>query len=114
MVLSLVSRPFKHASGERGEDEMTISRQSARDVYNGAPATFRRVAEQASGIEPAVTERDTKRIIRQWNREIEDETRRLAERAKDEGRWRLVVWTGLWFLWLGVLLGLIGLIRPLH
>ena len=59
-------------------------------------------------------EHDTKRIVRQWNREIEDETRRLAERAKDEGRWRLVVWTGLWVLWLGLLLGLVSLIRPLH
>ena len=57
---------------------------------------------------------DSKRIVRQWNREIEEETRRLAERGKDEGPWKLVVWAGLWFLWLGLLLGLIGLIRPLH
>ena len=93
---------------------MTPSRQSADAVYNGAPATFRRGAGQASGIEPTVSEHDTKRIVRQWNREIEEETRRLAERGKDEGPWKLVVWAGLWFLWLGLLLGLIGLIRPLH
>jgi len=93
---------------------MTPSRQSADEVYNGAPATFRRGAGQASGIEPTVSEHDTKRIVRQWNREIEEETRRLANRAKDEGPWKLVVWTGLWFLWLGVLLGLVSLIRPLH
>jgi hypothetical protein len=58
-------------------------------------------------------EPDTKHIIRQWNREIEDETRRLAAR-KGEGAWRAVVWGGLWLLWLGVVLGLIGLLRPLH
>jgi hypothetical protein len=78
------------------------------------PATFRRVGGQVSEIEPTVTEHDTKRIVRQWNREIEDETRRLAQRAKDDGPWKLVVWTGLWFLWLGLLLGLVSLIRPLH
>jgi hypothetical protein len=61
-----------------------------------------------------VSEHDTKRIVRQWNREIEEETRRLAERAKDDGPWKLLVWTGLWFLWLGLLLGLVSLIRPLH
>jgi hypothetical protein len=61
----------------------------------------------------AIVEPDTKHIIRQWNREIEDETRRLAAR-KDDGPWRAVVWGGLWLLWLGVVLGLIGLLRPLH
>src|SRR5438876_4857331 len=48
MPPSLAARPFKHASSERGEDEMTTSRQSAGEVYNGAPATFRRAGEQAS------------------------------------------------------------------
>ena len=93
---------------------MTPSRQSASEGYNGAPATFWRVAGLASGIEPRVSEHDTKRIVRQWNREIEEETRRLAERAKDDGPWKLVVWTGLWVLWLGLLFGLVSLIRPLH
>ena len=59
-------------------------------------------------------EPDTKHIIRQWNREIEDEARRHAARAKDNGSWRALVWGGLWLLWLGVLLGLIGLLKPLH
>jgi len=63
---------------------------------------------------PATVEPDSKHIIRQWNREIEDETRRLAARGKDDGPWRAVVWGGLWLLWLGVLLGLIGLLKPLH
>ena len=61
----------------------------------------------------ATVEPDTKHIIRQWDREIEDETRRLAAH-KDEGAWRAVVWGGLWLLWLGALLGLIGLLKPLH
>ena len=59
-------------------------------------------------------EHDTKHIIRQWKREIEDEARRHAARAKDNGSWRALVWGGLWLLWLGVLLGLIGLLKPLH
>ncbi len=66
-----------------------------------------------AGHRDAVSDNDTKRIIRQWDREIEDETRRLAAR-KGEGHWRAVVWGGLWLLWLGVLLGLIGLLRPLQ
>ena len=60
-----------------------------------------------------MAERDTKHIIRQWNREIEDETRRLSARGK-EGPWRAVVWGAMWLLWLGALLALIGLMRPLH
>ena len=53
-------------------------------------------------------------IIRQWNREIEDETRRLAARGKDEGPWRAIVWGAMWLLWLGALLALIGFMKPLH
>ena len=59
-----------------------------------------------------MAERDSKRIIRQWDREIEDETRRRAARGK--GPWRAIVWGGLWLLWLGVVLGLVGLFKPLH
>ena len=61
----------------------------------------------------AIVEPDTKHIIRQWDREIEDETRRLAAH-KDEGAWRAVVWGGLWLLWLGALLAMVGLMKPLH
>ena len=60
-----------------------------------------------------VSERDTKRIIRQWDREIEDELRRDALRRQD-GPWKAVVWGALWCLWLGLLFGVIALIRPLH
>ena len=51
---------------------------------------------------------DRRRIIRQWNREIEDETRRFAARDNGAGPWKAVVWTGLWFLWLGALVGAIA------
>ena len=60
-----------------------------------------------------ISDSDSKRIIRQWNREIEDETRRAAAR-RDRGPWRYLVWAALWLLWLGILIGLIGLISPLH
>jgi hypothetical protein len=60
-----------------------------------------------------VTEQDRRRIIREWNREIEDETRRLAART-DEGPWKLVVWGALWLGWLAVVFVLIAGIRALH
>jgi hypothetical protein len=55
-------------------------------------------------------EHDTKRIIRQWNREIEEDSRRLAARA-EPGPWRAVVWTALWVSWLLLLGALVSLIR---
>ena len=52
---------------------------------------------------------DGKRIIRQWNREIEDELRRdAAARAAAGGRWRIVGWSALWLLWLAALVVLLG------
>ena len=60
-----------------------------------------------------MAERETKHIIRQWDREIEEETRRLA-RDKNEGPWRAVVWGAMWLLWLGALLAMVGLMKPLH
>ena len=60
-----------------------------------------------------VTEQDRRRIIREWNREIEEETRRLAVRA-EEGPWKLVAWGALWCVWLGVLLAVIASVRTLH
>jgi hypothetical protein len=61
-----------------------------------------------------MAERETKHIIRQWNREIEDETRRRAARSKDEGPWRAIVWGAMWLLWLGALVALVSLMKPLH
>ena len=76
--------------------------------YNG-----RRVGRQSSGIERGVTERDSKRIIRQWNREIEDEIRR-QNRVRDNGPWKAVVWAALWLMWLAALVALVGHIKTLR
>ena len=51
---------------------------------------------------------DPKRIVREWNREIEAEVRR--RRAQQEnGQWGIVVWialAALWFITLSAVLGL--------
>ena len=61
-----------------------------------------------------VSEHDSKRIIRQWDREIEDEIRRETARAADRGRWGAVVWAALWMVWLGLLLALIVHVKALR
>lgn len=58
-------------------------------------------------------ERDSKGIVRQWNREIEADDRRLST-AADRGPWRRVAWTVLWLFWLLLLGALLSLLRPLH
>ena len=60
-----------------------------------------------------MSEHDTKRIIRQWDREIEDEIRRAAARNTANGRWKGVVWGALWLLWLGLLVALLAHSRAL-
>jgi hypothetical protein len=57
-------------------------------------------------------ERDSKRIAREWKREIETEMRRLAAR-RDEGRWRIVVWVVLEVIWLAGLVVVVGLFTRL-
>jgi len=52
-------------------------------------------------------ESDSKRIIRQWDREIDDEQRRAAERARAGRAWRYVSWAALWVLWLFLLAALV-------
>ena len=49
---------------------------------------------------------DSKRIIRQWDREIEDEIRRERARRDAAARWKPVVWTALWVLWLALVVAL--------
>jgi hypothetical protein len=56
---------------------------------------------------------DVKRIVRQWNREIEDDARRHMAQRQD-GRWRAVVWGALWLLWLAALCLTFAVFRPLH
>jgi len=55
-----------------------------------------------------VSEHDTKRIIRQWDREIEDEIGHAARRNAANGPWRAVVWGALWLVWLGLLVLLLA------
>jgi hypothetical protein len=55
---------------------------------------------RGGGSEHAVMQHDSKRIIRQWDREIEDEIRREAARNAAGSRWKGVVWGVLWVLWL--------------
>ena len=55
-----------------------------------------------------MSDHHSKRIIRQWDREIEDEIRREAARNIAGGPWKAVVWGVLWVLWLGLLLLLIA------
>jgi hypothetical protein len=60
-----------------------------------------------------VAERDSKRIIRQWNREIEDELRRERARDTDRRPWKAVSWAALWLLWLLALVAFLGHLKGL-
>jgi hypothetical protein len=61
-----------------------------------------------------VKERDSKRIIRQWDREIEDQIRRERRRDTDDRRWKAVGWGAIWLLWLGVLIALVDHLKALR
>ena len=50
-----------------------------------------------------MTQHDSKHIIRQWEREIDDEVRLEAARNAPGGPWKVVVWGALWVLWLALL-----------
>ena len=58
-------------------------------------------------------ERESKRIVREWNQEIEAEMRRRAA-EQDKGRWKLVVWAVLEAIWLVALFLVMGLFSRLH
>ena len=58
-------------------------------------------------------ERDSERIVREWNREIEADMHRLAAR-QDDGAWKIVVWVVLEVIWLIGLVAVIGLFSRLH
>jgi hypothetical protein len=58
-------------------------------------------------------ERDSRRIARGWNREIEADLRRLAGR-RDEGWGRIVVWTVLELAWLVAVFAVLGVFSRLH
>jgi hypothetical protein len=58
-------------------------------------------------------ERDSRRIAREWNREIETEIIRLAAR-RDEGWGRVVIWTVLELVWLVAIFAVLGVFSRLH
>jgi len=58
-------------------------------------------------------EPEPKRIVREWNREIEAEVRPHAAR-QDEGPWKIVVWVALAGLWFVALFAVIGLFERLQ
>ena len=58
-------------------------------------------------------ERDSKRIAREWNREIEADIRRLAA-SRDDGKWSIVVWTVLEVMWLFGVIGILGVFARLY
>jgi hypothetical protein len=56
---------------------------------------------------------DPKRIVREWNREIEAEMRRRDARQED-GPWKIVVWVALAVLWFVALLAVLGLFERIQ
>jgi hypothetical protein len=55
---------------------------------------------------------DAKRVVREWNREIEAEIGRDAR--NDEGPWKILVWVALEVLWLVVLFAMLGVFNRVH
>ena len=58
-------------------------------------------------------ERYSKRIAQEWNREIEEERRRLATRH-DHGWGSVVIWTVLEAIWLAAAFAVLGIFSRLH
>ena len=58
-------------------------------------------------------ESDPKRIVREWNREIEAETRRRDARQED-GPWKIVVWVALTILWFVALFAVLAISERLQ
>ena len=53
-----------------------------------------------------------KRVVREWNREIEAE---ISREVPQDGRpWRIVVWVALEVLWLVALLAMLGVFNRAH
>jgi hypothetical protein len=61
-----------------------------------------------------VTDRDSKDIVRRWNREIEAETRREAAQRDRSRPWKAVAWTALWVAWVGCLVLLLVYLKKLY
>ena len=56
---------------------------------------------------------DPKRMVREWNREIEAEMRRRDARQED-GPWKIVVWVALAVLWFVALFAVLALFQRLQ
>lgn len=52
-------------------------------------------------------EGDAKRVVREWNREIDTEFHREAQHH--EGPWKIVVWVALELVWLATIFAVLGL-----
>jgi len=61
---------------------------------------------------PGAMEAYAKRVVREWNREIEAEVRR--EVPQDGGPWKIVVWVAVEVLWLVALLAILGVFNRAH
>jgi len=61
---------------------------------------------------PGAMEAYAKRVVREWNREIEAEIRREVPQAG--GWWKIVVWVALEVLWLVTLLVVLGVFNRAH
>ena len=59
-------------------------------------------------------ERDSRRIAREWNREIEAEIRRPLAAKQEYGWGRVVVWTVLELVWLVAVFVVLGVFSRLH
>ena len=59
-------------------------------------------------------ERDSRRIAREWNREIEAEIRRRLAAKQEYGWGRVVVWTVLELVWLVAVFVVLGVFSRLH
>jgi hypothetical protein len=57
-------------------------------------------------------EADAKRVVREWNREIEVEIGREAR--QDHGPWKAVVWIALEVLWFVALFAILGMFNRAH
>jgi hypothetical protein len=67
----------------------------------------------AGVIELIAMERDSKHIVREWNREIEADIRRFTAHQQD--RWgKIVIWTVLEVIWLVAVFAILGLVTRLH
>ena len=58
-------------------------------------------------------EHDSKRIVREWNREIAVEDHRLAA-ARQDGWGKIVVWTVREVMWSAVVFAVLGLVSRLQ